>query len=69
MKKGESSTEEREEFLLWRRKNNIILDTVAQYVGCNKSTISRYERGKTDLYWLLLDKYREMKNNYNQKRI
>lgn len=61
--------EEREQFVVWRKRNKITLEKVSQYIGCSISTLSRYETGKKKLYDDLLEKYREFKNKYEVQEV
>ena len=61
--------EEREQFVVWRKRNKITLEKVSQYIGCSISTLSRYETGKKKLYEDLLEKYREFKNKYEVQEV
>lgn len=61
--------EEREQFVVWRKRNKITLKKVSQYIGCSISTLSRYETGKKSLYDDLLEKYREFKNKYEVQEV
>lgn len=59
--------EEREQFVVWRKRNKITLEKVSEYIGCSISTLSRYETGKRQLYENLLQRYRQFKNNYERQ--
>lgn len=47
------------EFRKWRRNREISQDVVARYVGCNKSTICRYEQDKLNIMPELQEKITE----------
>lgn len=47
------------EFRKWRRDREISQQKVADYVGCNKSTICRFEQEKFNLLPELQDKITE----------
>ena len=54
------------EFRTWRRKHEISQQTVADNVDCNKSTISRWEKGELhlvpDLYKKVIIYYETVEN-------
>ena len=47
------------EFRKWRRYKEISQQVVADYVGCNKSTICRWEKEQINLYQDLYNKVME----------
>lgn len=59
--------EEREQFVVWRKRNKITLEKVSEYIGCSISTLSRYETGKRQLCENLLQRYRQFKNNFERQ--
>lgn len=59
--------EEREQFVVWRKRNKITLENVANYLGCSISTLSRYETGKRQLCENLLLRYKQFKNNFERQ--
>ena len=52
------------EFRQWRRSLEVTQQIVADFCGCNKSTICRFERGQIELLPHLTEKLIEFKNHY-----
>lgn len=50
---------EKDLYLIKRRKNSIILKEIAKAVGCSQSLISQYERGHCEMDKLKVEKYRK----------
>lgn len=51
------------EFRKWRRSLEVTQQMVAEYVGCNRSTICRFEKGQIELLPHLADKLIEFKKS------
>ncbi|ACB84819.1 helix-turn-helix domain-containing protein [Natranaerobius thermophilus] len=52
--------EERDKLFLERRKKRLTLDEVANYVGCHKSLISKFELGECGMSDEKVERYREI---------
>lgn len=52
------------EFRQWRRSLEVTQQIVADFCGCNKSTICRFEKGQIELLPHLTEKLIEFKNHY-----
>ena len=61
-----------EEFRKWRRDEEISQGLIAFYVGCNKTTISRWEKGQInislELYERIMKFYKENKDYDSDER-
>lgn len=61
-----------DEFRKWRREEEISQGLVAFYVGCNKTTISRWEKGQInislELYERIMKFYKENKDYDSDER-
>ena len=61
-----------DEFRKWRREEEISQGLVAFYVGCNKTTISRWEKGQInislELYEKIMKFYKENKDYDSDER-
>jgi transcriptional regulator with XRE-family HTH domain len=51
---------EREFYTLWRRRNNIKLKEIAQYLNCTDTLICKFEKGKCNISPDKIEAY----NNY-----
>ena len=54
-------------FRKWRRNKEISQQKVADYCGCHKSTICRFEKGQIELLPHLTEKLMEFKATINNK--
>ena len=55
------------EFRKWRRSLEVTQQMVADYCGCHKSTICRFEKGQIELLPHLIEKLMEFKATINKK--
>ena len=55
-------------FRKWRRSKEISQQKVADYCGCHKSTICRFEKGQINLLPNLMEKLFEFMNKYKKER-
>ena len=60
---------EREEFMLWRKRNRVRLRDVAKYINCSIPTLSRWESGDTNISQKLFVGYREYIEKFNAGEI
>lgn len=54
---------EREIYILKRRKKRIRLHEIAAYIGCSQSLISKFETGDCEMHQSKVEKYREFIDN------
>lgn len=57
---------EYEQFMLWRKRKRIRLEDIATYCNCSISTISRWENGIKALPNVILAKYKEYINKFDE---
>lgn len=58
---------EQEKFSLWRKRNKIPLKTLAEYIGCSQSLISRWECGLLNMADEKVGLYRKFIKEYENK--
>ena len=59
----------REKYIIWRKRNKITLAMIADYCKCSGAAISYFETGKRDLVPLLLERYNEFIRRFDNGEI
>lgn len=54
-----SYVKDREEYILWRKRNRVRLIDVARYSNCSIALLSLWENGKANISDGVLEKYNE----------
>lgn len=58
---------ERFEYMIWRKKHNIKLQDIAEYIGCTGALICMFERNKANISDEKVSKYNEFIRDYSKK--
>lgn len=57
---------QREFYSIWRKRNKVKLEEVANYIGCSLSLISKWELGHCNMSKKKLDKYNQFIIEYRK---
>lgn len=57
---------QREFYVIWRRRNKVTLKQVADYIGCSDALICKWERGKCEISDYKLKRYNQFIEIYKK---
>ena len=60
---------ERELKTFWRRKHNITLQEVADYIGCHFTLVSKFERNDANMNLKNIQKYNQFIQEFENKQL